>query len=115
MDSVDNKSIRESGRDFLRFGRSNSQFIGTALVIISGIWYLSGTFSKLRSDLSAQDKIISAQEKIMNTRIEAAEEKIKTARLEAIKECNDKFLIYGYAAEYQKYQHKALGKNDDDK
>lgn len=108
MDSVDNKSIRESGRDFLRFGRSNSQFIGTALVIISGIWYLSGTFSKLRSDLSAQ-------EKIMNTRIEAAEEKIKIARLEAIKECNDKFLIYGYAAEYQKYQHKALGKNVDDK
>lgn len=85
MDSVDYKSIRESGRDFLRFGRSNSQFIGTAIVIISGIWYLSGIFSKLKSDLSAQEKIILAQEKIMNTQV-VAQEKIMKTRIEAAEE-----------------------------
>lgn len=100
------KSIRESSKDFLRFGRSNAQFISTIFIAITSIWYLSKTYSKLRSDVSAQEKIMKAQ-------IEAAEAKIKTARAEAIQECNDKFLMYGYAAEYQKYQQKALGQHSD--
>jgi len=46
----------------------------------------------------------------MKAQIEAAEAKIKTARASAIQECNDKFLMYGYTAEYQQ---KTLGQHDD--
>lgn len=95
------KSFRESSKDFLRFHGGlkgpGLLFIGTIFQAITSIWYLSKTYSELRSDVSAQEKIMKAQ-------IEAAEAKIKTARAEAIQECNDKFLMYGYAAEYQKYQ-----------
>ena len=70
-----------------------------ASIVLSGAWYLGTMFTQIR----AQEKVIAAQEKTL-------EAKIAQARAEAIQQTNDKFFMYGYAAEYQAFQNKALGK-----
>ncbi len=54
------------------------------------------------AELQTQHKLFEAQHKVF-------EAKIGRTRAETIQECNEKFLMYGYAEEYHKFQRKALG------
>ena len=94
----------------LQTGKSYAQLIATSTVaagiLLSGAWYLGTTFTQIR----AQDTQIHAQEKVIAAQEKTLEAKIAQARAEAIQQTNDKFLMYGYAAEYQVFQNKALGK-----
>ena len=40
---------------------------------------------------------------------EVVEEKVKVAKADGAKETADRFLMFGYAAEYEKYQKKVEG------
>jgi hypothetical protein len=60
--------------------------------------------------LSAQKELlesrVAAQKEVQDAQKESLESRVAQARAESIKECNEKFLIYGCAAEYQKLQQK---------
>ena len=45
-----------------------------------------------------------------NAKIKVAEANTKTARAEAVEQCTDKFLMYGFAAEYEAWRHKTQGR-----
>ena len=49
------------------------------------------------------------KERIEKTR-EVAEVKIKGARAKATEQCTDKFLMYGFAAEYEARRHNTQGR-----
>jgi len=46
---------------------------------------------------------------VFEARIEAARAEAKDKKAQAIQQCNEKFLAYGYAAEYKALQQKTLG------
>ena len=58
-----------------------------------------------------QDKVVFLEAEIQWSRDEAGD-RIERARAEAIQQTSDKFLMYGYAAEYKAFQEKALGKKE---
>lgn len=45
----------------------------------------------------------------MDKEVSVLRAQLAQARAEAILETNEKFLMYGYAEEYKRYQEKALG------
>ena len=92
-------SLRASGRRFMSWGRSNAQLLGVGFVLGGAIYYVGGAIRELQT-----------QRELYETKLEKQEEKVARARAEAFQQCNEKFLLYGYAAEYQAFQQKALGK-----
>jgi hypothetical protein len=98
-----------SSTRFMEFGRNNAQFAGVGIVVlgvlISGVSYVG----QIKNELNTQQKVFET--KIAADK-ETLEAKIAAARSDAIKETSDKFLMYGYAAEYQRLQDKTQPKKD---
>ena len=67
----------------------------------------------LRAQLEKEAATLRAQvEKEAATRqaqVETANARVAQARAEAIQTTSDRFLLYGYAEEFKRYQNKALG------
>lgn len=63
---------------------------------------MGAKFQQLQDQRKLLEKGINDQREVCAARIEAA-------RAEAIQQCNEKFLMYGYAAEYKALQHRTLG------
>ena len=86
----------------MRFGRTNAQFLTVSLGLLglfgSAIWSVGGLVHEVRQ-----------QREIYDTKTAAVDDRIAAARAEAIQQCNEKFLTYGYAAEYKKLREKTLG------
>ena len=84
---------------FMDWGRANAQFLAVALAFVGLISYVGGKVQQLQD-----------QREILEARLEAARAEAKQQKAEAIQQCNEKFLLYGYAAEYKALQQRTLGK-----
>lgn len=91
-------SLTASSKRFARWGRSNAQFVGVVLAAAGSIYYVGNKVRELQ-----------AQREQLEIKLQAVQPQIQAARAEAIQQCNDKFLMYGYAAEYQAFQKKTFG------
>ncbi|DBA89012.1 TPA: hypothetical protein ACH3X2_000228 [Trebouxia sp. C0005] len=120
---------------FVQWGRDNAQLVGVGLAVVGTISYVGGKFQQLQdqrrfleqdikaqrevleTDIRAQREVletdIKAQREVFEARIEAARAEAKEQKADAIQKCNEKFLTYGYAAEYRAFQQKALEKQAD--
>ncbi len=68
-----------------------------------------GKFQQLQDQRLLLQKDINSQRAVFEARIEAARAEAKEQKAQAIQQCNEKFLAYGYAAEYKALQQKTLG------
>ncbi|KAL0041112.1 hypothetical protein WJX77_005441 [Trebouxia sp. C0004] len=66
------------------------------------ISYVGGKYQQLQDQRELLEKGINDQREIFEAKLEAA-------RASAIQQCNEKFLQYGYAAEYKALQQRTLG------
>lgn len=58
--------------------------------------------------LQAEREQLEIKLQALQPQLQATRAEIQAARAEAIQQCNDKFLMYDYAAEYQALQKKTL-------
>lgn len=88
----------------MHWGRNNAQFLAVALagfVAIAGpIYFVGGKMQQLQDQRELLEKSIKDQREVFDAKLEAA-------RAQAIQQCNEKFLTYGYAAEYKALQQRA--------
>lgn len=83
-------SLASAWTEFQETGRRMAPLYAVMITIVGASAFVGG-------------KIYSLEEKIRTT-----EEKIKTARAEAFEDASQKFLTFGYAAEYSRYQAKTV-------
>ena len=95
-------AFRVSRSRFMEWGRDNAQFLAVGLAFVGSILYTGGKYQQLHDQRELLEKGINDQREIFEAKIEAA-------RAEAIQQCNEKFLLYGYAAEYKALQQRTLG------
>ena len=101
----------------MRWGRNNAQFLAVGLAsfiaLVGPVYYLGGKIQQLQDQRELLEKGIHYQRELLEKGIhdqrELLEKEVQLARAEAIQMCNEKFLMYGYAAEYQALQQKTLG------
>ena len=97
--------MRQSATAFMEAGGKHAHFLthllGVSAASVAGTSYVRGI----------QEEVVHLKTEIERSK-EEARLRINAARAEAIKETSDKFLMYGYAAEYRAFQEKALGKKD---
>ena len=95
-------AFQVSRSQFMQWGQRNAQFLAVGLagfVAIAGpIYFVGGKIQQLQD-----------QREVFEARIEAVRAEAKEQKAEAIQQCNEKFLAYGYAAEYKALQQKTLG------
>ncbi len=91
-------ALEASRNKFARWGRSNAQFLAVGLAFLGSISYLAGKFQQLQD-----------QREVYEAKLQAARAEATQQKAEAIQQCNEKFLMYGYAAEYKAFQQKTLG------
>ena len=82
----------------MHWGRENAQFLAVGLAFVGSISYVGGKYQQLQD-----------QRELLEAKLEAARAEAKQQKAEAIQQCNEKFLHYGYAAEYKAFQQKTLG------
>lgn len=87
-----------SSSRFMHWGRENAQFLAVGLAFVASISYVGGRYQQLQD-----------QREVFEARIEAARAEAKQQKAEAIQQCNEKFLLYGYADEYRALQQMTLG------
>ena len=85
----------------MRWGRDNAQLLGVGLAILGSTLYAGGKIQQLQDQRQLLQKDIDSQREVLQARIEAARAEAKEQKAQAIQQCNDKFLTYGYAAEYK--------------
>ena len=82
-------SVEASGRRFMRWGRSNAQFVAVGFVFVGAIYYVGAKVRKLQSDRDLF-KLLSSRANF-DADIKAAranfDADIKAARAEAIQQC----------------------------
>ena len=94
--------LKRSAQAFLRWGGQHAQFLGVIGVITGGL-VLGGTKIQHWRDEARTTR------RELEAKIEVLEGRISLARAEASKETAERFLLFGYADEYARYQQKALG------
>ena len=93
----------------MHWGRENAQFLAVGLVSLGSILYAGGKYQQLQDQRELLEKGINDQREVFEARIEAARAEAKQHKAEAIQQCNEKFLLYGYANEYKALQQRTLG------
>lgn len=117
-------SLKTSAQAFLRWGGQHAQFLGIIGVIIGGL-VLGGTkiqhwreeARNTRIELGAKFEVLEKDTEVRTSMLEkeievlpnTTDARISQARAEASKEAADRFLLFGYAEQYAKYQNQALG------
>ncbi|DBA85890.1 TPA: hypothetical protein ACH3X1_005435 [Trebouxia sp. C0004] len=91
------------------WGRENAQFLAVGLAFVGSISYVGGKYQQLQDQRELLEKGIIDQREVFEARIEAARAEAKQQKAEAIQQCNEKFLLYVYAAEYKALQQRTLG------
>ena len=106
-------ALQASRSRFMHWGRENAQFLAVGLAFVGSILYAGGKYQQLQHQRELLELGIHDQrellEKGINDQREIFEAKLEAARAQAIQQCNEKFLLYGYAAEYKAFQQKTLG------
>ncbi|DBB00525.1 TPA: hypothetical protein ACH3X3_002224 [Trebouxia sp. C0006] len=102
-------AFQVSRSQFMQWGHRNAQFLGVGLAILGSTLYAGGKFQQLQDQRLLLQKDINSQRAVFEARIEAARAEAKEQKAQAIQQCNEKFLAYGYAAEYKALQQKTLG------
>lgn len=102
-------AFQVSRSQFMQWGHKNAQFLGVGLAILGSTLYAGGKFQQLQDQRKLLQKDIDSQREIFDSQREVLEARIEAARAQAIQQCNEKFLTYGYAAEYKALQQKTLG------
>lgn len=96
-------ALQVSRSRFMHWGRNNAQFLAVALagfVAIAGpIYFVGGKIQQLQDQRELLEKSIKDQREVFDAKLEAAR----------AQKCNEKFLTYGYAAEYKALQQRTLG------
>ena len=95
-------ALQASRSRFMHWERENAQFLAVGLAFVGSTLYAGGKYQQLQDQRELLEKGINDQREIFEAKLEAA-------RAQAIQQCNDKFLLYGYAAEYKAFQQKTLG------
>jgi hypothetical protein len=132
MEGPVEQGFRQSARTFLSSGGKHAQFIGVVLVAFGGAFALGSRIKSLeaaasaeaelrRTSLEAQAELrrtsLEAQAELRRTQVEALKETLQAevgrARAEAIQETSEKFLMYGYAEEYAKFQKETLASKNE--
>ena len=93
----------------MQWGRDNAQLLGVGLAIVGAISYVGGKYQQLQDQRHLLEQDIKTQREVFEARIEAARAEAKEQKADAIQKCNEKFLTYGYAAEYKAFRERALG------
>lgn len=119
--------LKSSVQTFFRVGGQHAQLLGVLTVFVGAVYLagsrikgLSDEADKIRVEMAKEVGILRAQhdtlraqlDKEAETRraeLDAANARVAQARAEAIQLTSDRFLKFGYAEEYEKYQRQALG------
>ena len=112
--------MKTSAQKFSRWGGQHAQFLGVLGVVAGGFIFIGSKTNhwaeeakKIRTVMAKEVETLRAQvEKEAATRqaqVETANARVAQARAEAIQTTSDRFLLYGYAEEFKRYQNKALG------
>ena len=116
------------------WGRENAQLLGVLAGITAGLFWLGTYVSEykvMKQKLSNVEELmkqkLSNVEELMKVKVsnieklmakdreltskdrEVVEEKVKAAKAAGAKETADRFLVFGYAAEYDKFREKVKG------
>ena len=106
-------AFQVSRSQFMQWGQRNAQLLAVGLagfIAIAGpIYFVGGKIQQLQDQREMLENGLNNQREVFEARIEAARAKAKEQKAEAIQQCNEKFLTYGYAAEYKAFQQRALG------
>jgi hypothetical protein len=110
MEGPVEQGFRQSARTFLSSGRKQAQFIGVVLVAFGGAFALGSRLKSLEAAASAEAELRRTQVEALKETLQA---QVGRARAEAIQETSEKFLMYGYAEEYAKFQKKTLASKNE--
>jgi hypothetical protein len=109
MEGPVEQGFRQSARTFLSSGGKHAQFIVVVLTLVA--FGTGGAFA-----LGSRLRSLEAEAELRRTQVEAMKETLRAevgrARAEAIQETSEKFLMYGYAEEYAKFQKKNPGQQE---
>lgn len=122
--------LRTSVSKAAGWGRENAQLLGVLAGITAGLFWL-GTFVSeykvMKLKLSNVEELMVKDRELMKLKVsnteklmakdrelttkdrEVVEEKVKAAKAAGAKETADRFLVFGYAAEYDKFREKVKG------
>ena len=102
-------ALQASRSRFMHWGRENAQFLAVGLAFVGSILYAGGRYQQLQDQRELLEKGINDQRQIFKAKLEAARALAIQQKAEAIQQCNEKFLLYGYANEYKALQQRTLG------
>ena len=119
--------LRTSVSKAAGWGRENAQLLGVLAGITAGLFWLGTYVQKLsnveelmKQKLSTVEELMAKDRELMKVKVsdieklmakdrEVVEEKVKAAKAAGAKETADRFLLFGYAAEYDKFREKVKG------
>ena len=117
-------SIKGSAQAFMRAGQQHAQFLGVTMIVAGAIFYAGGRYNHWAEEAQTicleKDREVKVLQARMDKEVEVHKAQIGRARAEAIRaraeaiqETSDKFLKYGYAEEYKRFQGKTSGAKPD--
>ena len=109
LNGAGSSQLRTSVSKAAGWGRENAQLLGVLAGITAGLFWLGTYVSEIKSVNKVLEQKVSNFEKLMAKDREVVEEKVKAAKADGAKEMADRFLVYGYAAEYDKFREKIKG------
>ena len=134
LNGAGSSQLRTSVSKAAGWGRENAQLLGVLAGITAGLFWLGTYVSEykvMKQKLSNVEELmkqkLSNVEELMKVKVsniekliakdrelttkdrEVVEEKVKAAKAAGAKETADRFLVFGYAAEYDKFREKVKG------
>ena len=120
LNGAGSSQLRTSVSKAAGWGRENAQLLGVLAGITAGLFWLGTYVSEIKSvnkvleqKVSNVEKLMAKDREVVEEKVKAArevvEEKVKAAKAAGAKETADRFLLFGYAAEYDKFWEKVKG------
>ena len=123
LNGAGSSQLRTSVSKAAGWGRENAQLLGVLAGITAGLFWLGTYVSEykvmkqklsnveelMKVKVSNIEKLIAKDRELTTKDREVVEEKVKAAKAAGAKETADRFLVFGYAAEYDKFREKVKG------
>ena len=134
LNGAGSSQLRTSVSKAAGWGRENAQLLGVLAGITAGLFWLGTYVSEykvMKQKLSNVEELMAKDRELMKVKVsnveelmakdrevveekvkaarEVVEEKVKAAKAAGAKETADRFLMFGYAAEYDKFREKVKG------
>jgi hypothetical protein len=109
-------TIAAGWKRFSEHGREMAPLYGVMLTVFGAVLGASILTSRTISDLQSQSSKLQTElnrvEAVAKAENKAAEAQIRAARAEAIADTSNKFLMYGFAEEYNKFREKTISRSE---